>query len=384
MVADRPRLERRVGYGASLLSALAIAATACSKPQTVAPPIPEVGFVTVQAQAVTLTTDLSGRTSPYAVAEVRPQVSGIIRQRLFREGGAVKAGEPLYQIDPAPYVAARDQAAAQLASARASLVAAKAKEKRFEILIDSQAISQQDADDTKAAALQAAAAVQQDAAALKTAEINLGYTRILAPIAGTAGRSTVTPGALVTINQTDPLTTIWRLDPIYIDITESSTRIMQLRLAMAAGSVTPTSADVSVALEDGTAYPHPGRVEFAETSVDQSTGSVTIRATVPNPEGLLLPGMFVRVKVAQGVQPDGILVPQQGVSRDATGGATALVVTAENKVEPRKLATDRTMGDAWLVTSGLTPGDRLIVEGTDRVRPGQTVKPVPVTLTTAK
>ncbi|HVY89460.1 MAG TPA: efflux RND transporter periplasmic adaptor subunit [Hyphomonadaceae bacterium] len=340
--------------------------------------------MTVATQPVTLTTELSGRTNPYAIAEVRPQVSGLIRERLFKEGAVVKAGQPLYQIDPAPYQAAKDQAAAQLASAQATLVAAQAKAARYKKLIESQAISQQDADDTAAAARQAEAAVEQASATLKTAEINLGYTRILAPIDGTIGRSSVTPGALVTTNQADPLTTIWRLDPMYVDITESSTRIMQLRRALQTGSIAPAAADVTLTLDDGSTYVHAGRIEFAETAVDQATGSVTIRATVPNPERLLLPGMFVRVKVAQGVKADGILVPQQGVSRDATGGATALVVGEGDKVEPRKLVADRSMGDQWLITSGLKAGDRVIVEGTDRVKPGQTVKPVPVTLSAQK
>jgi membrane fusion protein (multidrug efflux system) len=340
--------------------------------------------VTVAEGDVTLTTDLSGRTTPYAVAEVRPQVSGLILQRLFKEGTTVKAGQALYQIDPAPYQAARDQAAAQLASSQATLVSAKAKAERYERLFQSQAISNQDMDDAHASALQAEAGVQQAAATLKTADINLGYTRIKAPITGTAGRSSVTPGALITTNQADPLTTIWRLDPIYVDITESATRIMQLRQAMATGSVQAAAADATVTLDDGTQYAHVGRVEFSETAVDPATGSVTIRATIPNPDGLLLPGTFVRVKLAQGLKPGGILVPQQGVSRDATGAATALVVNSEDKVEPRKLVTDRTVGDQWLVVSGLAAGDRLIVEGTDRVKPGQAVKPVPVTLSAQK
>ncbi len=382
MLADRVTAGRLPERLALVVCAIALAS--CSRPGPPAPSVREVGFVTVAAENVTLTTDLSGRTTPYAIAEVRPQVSGIIRQRLFKEGGPVKAGEPLYQIDPAPYVAARDQAKAELVSSEAALAAAMAKGARSKKLIESQAISQQDADDIIAAERQAEASVQQANASLKTAEINLGYTRILAPIAGNIGRSTVTPGALVTTNQADPLTKIWRLDPIYVDITESATRIMQLRRAMQTGSVTPASADMTITLDDGSAYPHPGRVEFSETAVDQATGSVTIRATVPNPEGLLLPGMFVRVKVAQGVKPDGILVPQQGVSRDAAGAATALVVGAGDKVEPRKIVADRSIGDQWLVTAGLMPGDRLIVEGTDRVKPGQAVKPVPVTLTAQK
>ncbi|MFT3725654.1 MAG: efflux RND transporter periplasmic adaptor subunit [Hyphomonadaceae bacterium] len=366
------------------LVALAIGLTGCGKPPPPAPSTREVGYVTVQASDVTLTTDLSGRTNPYAIAEVRPQVSGIIRQRLFKEGSLVKAGEPLYQIDPTPYVAARDQAKAELASAEAALAAAKSKAERSRKLIESQAISRQDADDIVAAERQAEASVQQATASLQTAQINLGYTRILAPITGTIGRSSVTPGALVTTNQTTALTTIWRLDPIYVDVTESATRIVQLRRALATGSVTAASADVTLTLDDGTVYPNTGRIEFSETAVDPSTGSVTIRATVPNPDGLLLPGMFVRVKVAQGVKPDGILVPQQGITRDAAGVATALVVSAEDQVEPRKLVTERSIGDQWLVTSGLKAGDRLIVEGTDRVKPGQAVKPVEITLSAQK
>ncbi len=382
MLANRPMAGRLIRRAS--VATLAILGASCSKPQAPPPQTREVGFVTVATQPVTLTTELSGRTNPYAIAEVRPQVSGLIRERLFKEGAVVKAGQPLYQIDPAPYQAAKDQAAAQLASAQATLVAAQAKAARYKKLIESQAISQQDADDTAAAARQAEAAVEQASATLKTAEINLGYTRILAPIDGTIGRSSVTPGALVTTNQADPLTTIWRLDPMYVDITESSTRIMQLRRALQTGSIAPAAADVTLTLDDGSTYVHAGRIEFAETAVDQATGSVTIRATVPNPERLLLPGMFVRVKVAQGVKADGILVPQQGVSRDATGGATALVVGEGDKVEPRKLVADRSMGDQWLITSGLKAGDRVIVEGTDRVKPGQTVKPVPVTLSAQK
>lgn len=382
MLADCFTAER-VGRRLAL-AALAFVLTACSKPETPAPPTREVGFVVVKAADVTLTTDLSGRTTPYAIAEVRPQVSGLIRQRLFKEGGVVKAGEPLYQIDATPYVASREQAKAQLASAQAALVAAKSAGARSRRLIESQAISQQDADDAVAAELQAEAGVQQASAALQTAQINLGYTRITAPIAGTIGRSAVTPGALVTANQTAPLTTIWRLDPMYVDVTESAARIVQLRRALASGSMTAASADVTLTLDDGSIYPMTGRIAFSETAVDASTGSVTIRATIPNPDGLLLPGMFVRVKVDQGVKPNGILVPQQGVTRDAAGGATALVVDAENKVEPRKITAERAIGDQWLVTAGLQPGDRLIVEGTDRVKPGQTVKAVETNLSTQK
>lgn len=382
MLADCFTAER-AGRRLALV-AIATVLAACSKTETPTPPTREVGFVTVTASDVTLTTDLSGRTTPYAIAEVRPQVSGIIRQRLFKEGGVVKAGEPLYQIDPTPYVATRDQAKAQLTSAQAALVAAKSRADRSRKLIEQQAISQQDADDIVATELQAEAGVQQANAALQTAQINVGYTRIMAPIGGTVGRSSVTAGALVTTNQPAALTTIWRLDPMYVDVTESAARIVQLRRALASGSVTAASADVTLTLDDGSIYPKIGRIEFSETAVDPSTGSVTIRATIPNPDGLLLPGMFVRVKVAQGVKPNGILIPQQGVSRDAAGGAVALVVDAESKVEPRKIVTERAIGDQWLVTSGLKPGDKLIVEGTDRVKPGQTVKAVETTIAAQK
>lgn len=373
---------RLIGRGALL--ALALVAPACSKPKASAPPMREVGYVTLKAEPVTLTTELAGRTNPHAVAEVRPQVSGIILKRLFKEGGRVKAGDALYQIDPATYRTARDQAAAQLASAQASLVAAKSKAERYARLIAAQAISSQDAEDADAAARQAEASVLQAAAALKAAEINVAYTRIVAPITGQIGRSSVTAGALVTANQATSLATIFQLDPIYVDITESSTKLAQLRRALAAGSVQPAGADVTITLDDGSTYPFPGHIEFSETQVDETTGAVTIRATVPNPDRLLLPGQFVRVVVKQGVLPDGILAPQQGVTRDATGAAIALIVTDQNKVESRKIVAERAIGDQWLVSAGLKAGDRLVVEGTDRVRPGQTVKTAPVELARAK
>jgi membrane fusion protein (multidrug efflux system) len=366
------------------LLAVALVVTGCGKPKPSAPAMREVGYVTLTTQPVTLTTELSGRTNPHAVAEVRPQVSGIILKRLFKEGGTVRAGDALYQIDPATYEATRDQAAAQLASAKASLAAAKSRADRYAKLLAAQAVSSQDAEDAEAAARQADAAVQQAAASLKSAEINLAYTRIVAPITGQIGRSAVTAGALVTANQATSLATIYQLDPIYVDITESSARLAQLRKALKSGSVQPAGADVSIVLDDGSIYGHPGRIEFSETEVDEATGAVTIRATVPNPDRQLLPGQFVRVTVNQGVLPDGILAPQQGVTRDSTGAAIALVVNADNKVEGRKLVTDRAIGDQWLVSSGLKSGDRLIVEGTDRVKPGQTVKIAPVALAKAK
>jgi membrane fusion protein (multidrug efflux system) len=377
MSADR-RSGRYLAHCA--LAVLALSATACSKPPAPAPGMREVGYVVIGSEPVTLTSELPGRTNPFAVAEVRPQISGLIQKRLFTEGASVRAGAPLYQIDAATYRAARDQAAAQLASAEANLAAAKSKAERYATLTGTDAVSKQDADNVAAAAQQAAAAVQQANAALKAAQINLGYTQITAPISGKIGRSSVTSGALVTANQASALTTIWQLDPIYVDITESGSRLSQLRKAMAAGNVTAASADVTISLDDGSVYGHTGRIQFSEAQVDEGTGTVTIRATVPNPEGLLLPGMFVRVTVGQGVMTDGILAPQQGVSRDPIGNATALVVGADNKVEFRKLKAERAIGDKWLVTAGLKVGDKLIVEGTDKARPGSTVKAVAVSL----
>lgn len=386
MAAASPiaRPAARTALFVPLISLAALAAANCGKPAAPPPQMREAGFVTLKAEPVTLTSDLSGRTNPFAIAEVRPQISGIIQKRLFTEGATVHAGDALYQIDPSTYKAARDQAAAQVAAAEANAASAKAKADRYATLKGTDAVSPQDADNVAAAAQQAAAAVQQAKAQLQSAEINLGYTRISAPITGKAGRSSVTAGALVTANQASALTTIWQLDPIYVDITESSARMMQLRKAVSAGSVAPAGADVDITLDDGSRYGHAGHIEFSEAAVDESTGAVTIRARVPNPEGLLLPGMFVRVTVAQGVLPNGILAPQQGISRDAVGNATALVLTADNKVQPRKVVADRTVGDKWLITSGLNPGDKLIVEGTDRVKPGQTVKPVAVTLEAQK
>lgn len=378
MPAARAFAGNRVGRLATLV--LAIGAASCSKPQPPAPQIREVGYVVLQEKPVTLTSDLPGRTTPYAVAEVRPQISGIVQKRLFTEGATVALGQPLYQIDPATYIAARDQAQAALSAAEANAASARVKADRYATLKGTDAVSKQDADNVAAAAQQAEAAVQQAKAALKTAEINLGYTRIVAPIAGKIGRSSVTAGALVTANQATALTTIWRLDPIYVDITQSATQLSQMRRAIAAGHVTPAGAEVTLTLDDRSAYPHTGKIEFSEAQVDEATGAVTIRATVPNPEGILLPGLFVRVTVGQGVIAQGILAPQQAITRDNTGAAAAFVVGEDNKIQPRKVQADRAIGDEWLITAGLKAGDRLVVEGGDRVRPGATVKPVAVDL----
>jgi membrane fusion protein, multidrug efflux system len=340
---------------------------------------PEVGVVTIEPQAVTLRTELPGRTSPYAISDVRPQISGIVKARLFVEGADVRAGQVLYQIDPAPYQAAYDQAKAQLASAQANLVTTKVKAERFADLVKIKGVSQQDYDDARAAYLQAAAAVEQNQASLQSAKINLDYTKITAPISGRIGRSTFTKGALVTNGQTDALTTVQTLDPIYVDINQSASELLKLRRGLANGALTasgPASTDVSLKLEDGSDYPLTGRLQFADVTVDQTTGAVTLRAIFPNPKGVLLPGMYVRAVVAQGGKPSAILAPQQGVTRDLAGRPVAMVVDASGKAQTHILTTDGVVGDKWLVLDGLRAGDRVIVEGLQRVKPGAPVHAV--------
>lgn len=342
--------------------------------------IVEVGVVTLAAGAVTTVADLTGRTTPTMIADVRPRVDGVVQSRRFKEGSVVHAGEILYQIDPSMYQAALDQATAQLESAQATLATVEAKEARYKKLAATEVISKQDVDDITAAALQAKANVHQNMALQQAAQINFAYTRIVAPIAGRIGRSSVTAGALVTANQPGPLATIQQLDPIYVDITQSSQQLLQLRRALSSGSVLPANTAVRLRFEDGTEYPQTGTVEFAEMTVAEDSGTVTLRAKFPNPNGFLLPGMFVRVEVPQSVVENAIVVPQQGIGRDAKGGATAFIVGADNKVVQRSVVTSQAIHDKWLVTAGLKAGDQLIVEGTGKVKPGDTVKPVAVTL----
>jgi membrane fusion protein (multidrug efflux system) len=337
----------------------------------------DVGYVVVRASAVPMVSELTGRTSAYEVSDVRPQVSGVIRARLFTEGGTVRAGQTLYQIDPAPFEAAAAQARANLAAASASRDAARARAERYAPLARMEAVSQQDYTDAQSAARQGDAAVAQARAALQSAEINLRYTRVPAPISGRIGRSLVTPGALVTANQDTAIATIQRLDPIYVDIQQSSADLLALRRALAGGGAVPASTGVRLKLEDGSDYGQTGTVQFSEVTVDPATGTVTLRARFPNPRGLLLPGMFVRAVFAQAVNTRAILVPQAGVSRDPRGNATVLIVGRDNKVVQRTVAADRAVGTNWVVTSGLEPGERVITEGTARVVPGQTVHPVP-------
>ncbi|WP_043749129.1 efflux RND transporter periplasmic adaptor subunit [Imhoffiella purpurea] len=340
---------------------------------------PEVGVVRVEARPAVLTTELPGRTMPYQIAEVRPQVGGIIQERKFREGGQIQAGEVLYQIDPAVYQATYDSAKASLARSQATLERARLKADRYANLLKANAVSQEDSDDAEAALKEAIASVAVDKADLVSARINLDYTRVTSPIDGRIGRSAVTQGALVTAYQDLALATVQQLDPIYVDLTQSSAQLLRLRRALEDGRLQRPDGDqpkVTLILEDGSTYPLAGHLEFAEVTVDQGTGAVTMRATFPNPEHLLLPGMFVRAKVEEGVRPDAILVPQQGVQRNRRGEPTALVLAEDGTVEQRELETNRAMGSRWLIDSGLEPGDRLIVDGVQMVRPGAKAKAV--------
>lgn len=338
---------------------------------------PEVGYVVVQPGTVPVLAELAGRTTAFQTSEVRPQVSGLIRRRLFVEGGFVKAGQTLYEIDQSLYRAAGDEARANLASAVANAEAARIKAERYKPLAAMQAVSQQDYTDAVAQQRQAAAAVAQQRAQLATAKINLRFTRVPAPISGRIGRSLFTQGALVTSNQTDPLAVIQRLDPIYVDIKQSSTDLVSLRRALANGGAMPTAASVRLKLEDGSDYGYTGSVEFTEVTVEEATGTVTLRARFPNPEGLLLPGMFVRAVFAQSIANNVFLVPQQGVARDPRGNARVLVVGPGNKAVSKPVTTTGTRGSDWVVSAGLNPGDNVITEGVVRVKPGKPVKPVP-------
>ncbi|MEQ7921307.1 efflux RND transporter periplasmic adaptor subunit [Xanthomonas sp. WHRI 1810A] len=349
-----------------LVTAVALASllSGCSKKEeaAAAPPPPQVGVVTLQTQAYTLTRELPGRTTAFRVAEVRPQVNGIILKRLFTEGADVKAGQQLYQIDPAVYQANYD-------SAKATFQANNSLAGRYKQLIDEKAVSRQEYDTAVGSAREAQAAVQ-------TAEINLRYTKVYAPISGRIGRSSVTEGALVSSGQADAMAVIQQLDPIYVDVVQSSVDMLRLRSELDSGKlqkVGDNAAKVRLTLEDGSHYAQEGKLEFSEVSVDQTTGSVTLRAVFPNPEHRLLPGSFVHAQLQAGVNDKAILVPQQAVTRDLKGTPTALIVTADNKVEQRTLTASRTDGAYWVVEKGLGAGDRVITEGLQFVKPGGTV-----------
>lgn len=343
------------------------------------PPVPEVATVTVETQPVVLTTELPGRTSAYRIAEIRPQVNGLVRKRLFTEGAEVKAGQVLYEIDPASFQAAFENAMASLGKAEAHLPAVRSRAERYGEALADNAVSRQDYDDAAAAMKQAEADVRFWRAAVETARITLGYTRLTAPISGRIGTSNVTEGALVAAHQPVALATIQQLDPIYVDVPQAAAELLRLTRRMEDRSLKRNGTKqnkVRIILEDGTPYPAEGTLQFRDISVDPTTGSVTLRVIVPNPDGVLLPGMYVRALVTEGVNEHAILVPQQAVARDPKGNPVALIVDGAGRVEQRTLDLDRAIDDKWLVASGLSPGDRLIVEGIQNVRPGASVKEV--------
>ena len=369
-----------------LISVCAVAGTLCAavsgchgKKTAPAPALPGVGVFTVTPAPLVMFTELPGRTSPFQTAEVRPQIDGIVMKREFREGSLVKALAPLYQIDAAAYQALYDSGTAALAKAQANLTTAKLLVDRYRELTVIHAISTQTNDNAIATALQAAADVASAKATVESARINLERTRITAPIAGRIGRSAVTVGALVAANQSTALSTIQQMDPIYVDVTETVTELLRLKREFAKGSLTnggPAQIKVKLLLEDGSAFPIDGRLEFSDVTVDQTTGSVTLRAQFPNPREELLPGMYVRAIIEEGVRTEAILVPQQGITHDAAGKATALVLGRDQKVELRELTVNRAIGDQWLVDSGLQAGDRVIVDGLTGLDPGVTVTPI--------
>ncbi|MFC5458926.1 efflux RND transporter periplasmic adaptor subunit [Massilia niabensis] len=374
--------SRATGRGILALALASLFLAGCGKTEAPAPSqaAPAVTVVTLQAQELTLTRELSGRVTPSLIAEVRPQVGGIVTKRLFVEGEMVKAGQPLYQLSDPLYEADVASASAALGRARATLRQAELNARRSAELVEIDAVSRQDNENAQAALAQAKADVGVAQAALQRSRVTLSYARIDAPIGGHVGKSTVTAGALVTASQPAPLTVVQRLDPLYVDVTQSSSELLQLRQEMSAGKVTTAdNLPIQILLEDGTPYAHKGKLAFADVTVDQTTGSYTVRAVVPNPEGLLLPGMFVRAKLGDGVRPDAILVPQQGVARDPRGNATVMVVNKAGKVEARQVVVNRAVGNQWLVDQGLMAGDRVVIEGAQKIKPG-----ISVTATEAK
>ena len=336
-----------------------------------------VGFVVVQQGSAPIQQELPGRVAAYQVSDVRPQVSGVILKRMFTEGSVVRQGQTLYQIDPSIYAAQQAQAAANLQSARASAVAARTRAQRYAPLAKMEAISKQDYTDAVAQARQADASVAQNSAALRAAQVNMRFTRVPAPITGRISLSNVTEGALVTANQVGPLATITRLDPVYVDIQQSAAALLDLRQALAQGGAVPTSAQVRLKLPDGSIYGFTGTVQFSEVIVDQGTGTVTVRARFPNPQSILLPGMYVTAQFAQAIQTSAILVPQQAVTRDPQGNATLFVVGPGNRAVQRTIVADRTLGTYWVVSQGLAPGEKVITQGTANLKDGAPIKPVP-------
>jgi membrane fusion protein, multidrug efflux system len=371
--------ENRIPRG-FLLGAIALLAAGCTRHAASPPPKPAVTVVELQARPVSLTTELPGRVSGYRIAEVRPQVNGLILKRLFKEGDLVTAGQQLYQIDPAPYHAALASARATMAHARASVTAARLIAERYRALSEAHAVSRQDYDNAVATLGQDEADVASAAAGVRAAEINLAYTKVYSPISGRTGRSSVTEGALVTADQATILLTVTQLDPVYVDLTQPSATLVRLKRELAAGQirrVDGNQAPAKLLLEDGSPYESSGTLQFSEVTVDQGTGSVTLRAIFPNSQGLLLPGMFVRATIEEGVRDGAILAPQQGITHAPDGTATALVVGPDSRVEKRSVELDRALGDEWVVTKGLAAGDRLIVAGLQKVKPGMEVSARP-------
>jgi membrane fusion protein (multidrug efflux system) len=377
-------MDRRRSVGRLLaisLLAAAVVSAGCGRRRAAPPMGPvEVSTVTIRSERVVLTTELPGRTAAFLIAEVRPQVNGIIQKRVFEEGSNVQAGSLLYQIDPAPYQAAFDQAKAALAVAEATLPPARSRAERLKGLVEIHAVGQQDYDEASAALLRAEASVASARAAVESARINLSYTPLKAPISGRTGKSSVTVGALVSAYQPTPLVVVQQLDPIYVDVTQSSADLLSLRRNLESGQLKRTGSvesKVKLFLEDGTPYAREGRLQFRDVTVEPTTGSVVLRMVFPNPDYTLLPGMFVRAVVVEGANDKAILVPQQGVSRDVKGNASCLVVGSDGTVQPRPITVGRAIGDRWLVTGGLTEGDQVIVEGLQKVRPGMPAKAVP-------
>ena len=365
---------------AGLMVAAALALAACGKDQGGAPPPPEVSVVTLKPRSIEITDQLPGRTTAFRVAEVRPQVTGIVQKRLFSEGTEVKAGAQLFQIDSGSYRAALSSAEAALKRAEAQAVSAKLLAERYEPLIAANAVSKQENDEAIAARARAEADVASARAAVDAARINLVYTQVLSPITGQIGRTLVTEGALVTSGQQAPLATVQQLDPIYVDIVQSSTEMLRLQRQFAQGEMVKddkNQAEVTLTLEDGSVYPEHGRLKVSEASVDPSTGSVVLRAVFPNPRRELLPGMFVRAQLAQGTRSAALLVPQRGVSHNPKGEATVLIVDKDEKVAEKVVTADRAINGEWLITAGLAAGDRVIVDGLQKAKPGSPVKPVP-------
>lgn len=373
------------GIFVGLLScASALALGACGESQPPAPPPPAVGFVTLKTETVPLVNELPGRIVAVETADVRPQISGVIRRRLFEEGAYVRAGQLLYEIEDAPYRASLAQAQGALARARAAISATTLQAQRYRDLVGINAVSRQEYDNAVATAEQARADVVAQRGAVQAAQVNQNFTRIRAPISGRTGRSLFTPGALVQAGQADALTTIQRTDRVYVDITQSAAQIVDLKQAMLRGGISAADgARIQLLLPNGSTYPVEGRLQFSEVSVEPTTGAVTLRASFPNPDGLLLPGMYVRARLVEGQKTNAVLAPQQGISRDARGRATALVVGKDNKAAMRQVEVGRAVGDKWIVTKGLAAGDRLIVEGLVNLKPGTPVRPGPPQQVTA-